>query len=161
MTYQNGVMPTDKWFEKVKIHVSFDGKSVVDYGCAEGEMCRLSKEAGAIKVTGIDHEHDPKHQGINFVNEKIGKLYNADIKIFSMIIHWIGKEEFLRHLDAKQIIVIYRTPSSGYIEQNGIFFPTQEELDKLIGVKPIYTELLMNQGEDKNIVLAIYDKASK
>ena len=154
-------MPTDEWFKKIQAHIDFKDKSVIDYGCAEGRMCELAKDAGASKVVGIDeHPVASTRKDIEFVLQRIEGKHGFDIKIFSMIIHWIGKEEFINQLNySKQIVVIYRTPSSGYIEQNGIFFPTQEELDKLVGVKPIHTELLMNQGEDKNIVLAIYDKS--
>lgn len=155
-------MPTDEWFKKIQAHIDFKGKSVIDYGCAEGRMCELAKDADANRVVGIDeHPVASTRKDIEFIQQKInGRHDHFDIKIFSMIIHWIGKEEFINQLKySKTIVVIYRTPSSGYIEQNGIFFPTQEELDKIVGVKPIHTELLMNQGEDKDIVLAIYDKA--
>lgn len=154
-------MPTDEWFKKIQAHIDFNGKSVIDYGCAEGRMCELAKDAGASRVVGIDeHPVASTRKDIEFILQRIEGKHGFDIKIFSMIIHWIGKEEFINQLNySKEIVVIYRTPSSGYIEQNGIFFPTQEELDKLVGVKPIHTEHLMNQGEDKDIVLAIYDKA--
>jgi len=170
--YQNGVMPTDEWFEKIKAHVDFKGKTVFDYGCAEGIMCKLASEAGAKRVTGIDNQFDKVDkareltkncEGVDILGCSIRQVIPLKlghyIPIFSMIIHWIGKEEFIRlSYNAETIIVVYRTPSSGYEQQNGIWFPTQEELDELIGVKPIHTEHLLNQGEDKNIVLSIYDK---
>jgi hypothetical protein len=35
--------------------VDFKGKSVADYGCAGGAMCRYAKSRGALKVDGIDY----------------------------------------------------------------------------------------------------------
>src|SRR3990167_4201984 len=133
MNYQNGVMPTNEWFEKIKAHVDFKDKSVVDYGCAEGIMSILAKDSGSFKVIGIDNKTYPYYEGVDFRQEVIGKQYKADIKIFSMIIHWIGKEETQKQADSKTVIYIFREANSGYnYPTNGCWFPIREELDKFM-----------------------------
>lgn len=161
MNYQNGVMPTNEWFEKIKNHLDFKGKTVVDYGCAEGMMCILSKQAGASRIIGIDNQGNfYPHKYIDFRKEDIGKKYDSDIKIFSMIIHWIGKEEFLKQIDSQEAVVIFREKNEGYNHPaNGVWFPTLDELsDTLKGFKLKHDEVLMEQDNHKRIILAIYEK---
>lgn len=157
-------MPTDEWFSKILKYVDFKGKSVIDYGCAEGRMCRLAKDAGARWVTGIDSEASFElAMDIDFELENIKdyKPEKHDMGIFSMIIHWIGKEETVRQLPAlNTAIIIFREPNEGYqIPQNGKWFPTLKELDKtLSGFSRKHTEVLHTQDNNKTIRLAIYEK---
>lgn len=154
-------MPTNEWFEKIAKHVDFKGKSVIDYGCAEGIMCKHAKQAGATYVLGIDNQqHFQPHEGVVFANEEIGVKQAADIKMFSMIIHWIGKDEFIKHADSSEVVVIFREPNPGYqIPINGKWFPTLQELSvALNGYSLIHNELLLEQDNNKRVTLAIYDR---
>ena len=162
-SYQNDVMPTNEWFEKIKAHVDFKGKSVVDYGCAEGIMSKLAKEAGAKYVCAIDNqEHYQPSEGVIFLKADIDeRIVYGEIKIFSMIIHWIDKDETLKHIqDCEKAIIIFREKNPGYqIPINGKWFPTLDELDETLdGFRRVHSELLMVQDNDKRITLAIYEK---
>lgn len=161
MNYQNGVMPTNEWFKIINTHVDFNRKSVVDYGCAEGVMCELAKDAGASKVVGIDNKPIASTRtDIDFIQENIHGKYNADIKIFSMIIHWIGKDEALRQTDSEELVFIYREPNAGYnIPTHGSWFPTLNELRNLFkGYRLVHEEALMEQDNNKKISIAIFRK---
>ena len=162
--YQDGVMPTTEWFEKIKAYVIFKYKTVVDFGCAEGIMCKLAKEAGAYNVIGVDEqEHFIPSEGVQFMHKKITEVEfrNYGIGIFSMIIHWIGKEEFIKHANnGKHIIVIFREKNDGYqIPTNGVWFPTQEELDKNLPLfNKVHDDCIFEQDSGKKIRLAIYER---
>lgn len=165
MMYQNGVMPTNKWFEKIKAHVDFKEKKVIDIGCAEGIMSKLAKEAGASNVEAIDikEEHFQPSGEVHFIHGKIedNLWLSGDVAILSMIIHWIGKEETLRQIQYQDtVVIIFREPNEGYqVPQNGVWFPTLKELSKTFkGFKLKHTEKLMEQDNGKTIRLAIYEK---
>lgn len=176
MNYQSseeekGVFPTLDWFKAIKPHVDFKDKYVIDFGCCDGVLSILSKKEGAEKVSGIEHEqeklthasHLAKGLDITWVLEDIKKLPTGkfDIGIFSMIIHWIGKGEVKRWIPfADTFIYIYRQANVFYDHpDNGYWFPTQEELDIFMkGFSRKHSELLMEQDNNKKIVLAIYEK---
>lgn len=178
IAYQNGVMPTNEWFNEIKEHVKFNGKTVLDVGCAEGVMCLLSLKEGAKSVNGIDEQMEMIERAEKLTEEYSNVLFihgktkdkimvgNADIGIFSMIIHWIGMEEFLRLTKCfKTIVVIFRERNPGYqIPINGKWFPTLQELHSLMkekGFRRNYSEVIMVQDSEKRISLAIYDKEKR
>ncbi len=158
-------MPTDEWFEKIKAHVDFKDKFVIDYGCAEGIMCYLAREDGANHVIGVDNQgnYDASLSGIQFIHdyiEEYGTEIN-DIGIFSMIIHWVGDKEFRRlAVHSNEVVVVFREPNEGYqVPINGKWFPTEEELDQTMsGFTKIHSEELMEQDNGKKIRLCIYDR---
>lgn len=168
MNYQNGVMPTNEWFEKIKAHVDFKGKCVVDFGAAEGIMSQLAVESGAIWVKAVDNQFhfipSPKVAFINVNIENFSYDKKVDVGIFSMIIHWIDRKELLRQAkNIDTLAIIFREPNEGYqIPQNGKWFPTLEELNKTLnGFNLKHTEELMEQDNGKTIRLAIYDSKKR
>jgi len=174
ITREKGSFPTDKWFEKIASYVDFLNKKVIDYGCSTGMLSILAAYDGAT-VLGIDNEKKHIEKAIKLSNEWGGHAYfahkeikdmeyptNHDISLFSMIAHWIGKEEverIIKHTESV-LIFIYRPKNDHYqIPENGTWFPTQEELDKVCkDFEKIHTEVLQVQDNDKKIVLAIYEK---
>lgn len=168
VNYQNGVMPTDEWFEKIKAHVDFVSKVVIDFGAAEGIMSNLAVKAGAIWVKAVDNQvhflPSPKVAFINMNIENFGYDKRVDVGIFSMIIHWVGKKELLRQAkNIDTLAIIFREKNPGYqIPINGKWFPTLKELTATLkGFKLKHSEVLMEQDNNKRIILAIYDKKSK
>lgn len=167
--YQIDTFPTVEWFNE--FGVDWNQKRVVDYGCAEGVMSHLAKEAGASRVLGIDKDikrilqarHD--YPGIQFVNTHIEPGDRHDIGIFSMIIHWLDGQEQFRYL-LKQLtetaIIVYRKQNDGYrIPENGNWFPTSEELDFFLSsccYDLVKHKLLMTQDNGKEIELRVYRK---
>ncbi len=174
MNYQNGVMPTNEWFEKIKAHVDFKGKNVIDFGCAEGVMSFLALKEGANSVIAIDNQPEMIEQvkfltrdfdniriDLKDLDEASFGIEETDIGIFSMIIHWIGNEFLVMEtMRMSKVVIIFRLANDGYaIPTNGIWFPTEEGLDNvMVDFTKIHSEELMEQDNGKKIRLCIYDR---
>ncbi len=169
--HEQGVFPTLEWFEKIKAHVDFKDRSVADFGCAQGMMSILAKRNGAAKVVGVDNQGEninfarilAKDLDIDFIygNIEDNRSDHYDIKILSMIIHWIGFMETLRQSRyTNKLIIIFREANEAYDHpDNGKWFPTLEQLDDTFrGFSRKHSEVLMEQDNHKKIVLAIYDR---
>jgi len=75
-----------KWLGLDKI--DFNGKSVIDFGCAGGFFCRYAKDRGAGKVIGIDHVgkgSDNSVKGAKLVSNHLGywdiNFWDMDLEI--------------------------------------------------------------------------------
>ena len=91
-----------------------------------------------------------------------------DVVFCNMILHWLedAPNEFRRVADATKqyIVVTYRTHNENYVVENGLWFPTEEELERLaksVGFEVKYKELLMTQDNNKQIHLVIFERYKK
>lgn len=176
---ETGVFPTLEWFDEISKIVDWNGKSVIDLGCAEGMFSVLAMQKGAKRAIGIDvnpdmilkakrlhEEYGLPHIIYQSKAESYYPLELHDIIIFSMILHWMDNVyyHFKRLTDCVKdtVICIYRTRNASYkIPDNGKWFPTKNELDVLavtVGFKNVYTRCLLTQDNDKEIYLSIYRK---
>ena len=173
-TIEEGLFPTLDWFDKIKKHIKFKGNSVLDVGCCTGMLSILSLLEGASEVAGIEKEIENCNVAVGLaeeykvdlalVNERVEDISldeHFDIVLFPMIIHWIGEGETKRLITwaNKYVVFIYREKNEGYNHpDNGIWFPSQKELDSLKTLKLVHSETLMEQDNGKKINLAIYEK---
>ena len=176
-TVEPGAFPTLHWINEISKVVDWSGKSVIDFGCAEGMFCVAVQQRGASRVIGLDVNPDMiikaknlhvEHGFEPIIYESKAESYYPlevhDILIFSMVLQWMDDVPYhFRRLAncVKDIIVcIYRTRNAAYkIPINGKWFPTKNELDVLAitkGFKNIYTRLLLTQDDDKEVYLSIY-----
>ena len=171
-----GVFPTLTWFKIIRSRISFEGQSVMDVGACDGMYSILAKREGAKEVMAVEPEKE-KIEAMRYLSEKWDEpltildteIKNVrinrhfDILLLPMIIHWIGIPETRRLVSwvQKYVVFIYREANEGYNEpENGVWFPTQKELDKTFKnrLDRIYNEVLMTQDNGKKITLAIYEK---
>lgn len=171
----NGSFDTKSWFEPVLKQVDFTGKTVVDYGCAEGVMSLLAHDSGASMVSGVDIDEERLEIARKLVPS--GKFTYArveayqkysDIGIFSMIIHWLSDPQTdlrnILHYVEQTAVVIFREANDGYTPDNGNWFPTLSEIDtyfKSCSFECEHTELLQTQDNDKNIYLKIFRRTKR
>src|SRR5436190_19954797 len=63
-------MAADKrFFDRLPADLSFEGRSVLDYGCGAGHTCVLMAERGAQRVLGVDI------QGVSLATSQVRKHY--------------------------------------------------------------------------------------
>lgn len=172
-----GVMPTLKWWNEITSVVPFQGNSVLDIGCAEGEFCRQAVRAGAISATGIDTDPDRIKRAMDMqLKEKIGRDKLSyivmpaqviierprDITIMSMISHWLEDpiatiQQHAQNTN-KFLVIINRDPHPQYkIPENGQKFVSQDDLvNALPNCQLIHSKLLMRQDKNKAITLMVF-----
>jgi SAM-dependent methyltransferase len=59
----------ERFFERLPADLSFDDRSVLDYGCGAGHTCVLMAERGARRVLGVDI------QGVSLATSQVRKHY--------------------------------------------------------------------------------------
>jgi len=161
-------MPTEAWF--ASLMRGSDGRlgSVVDIGCAEGEMCALAVKAGAGPVVGIGLHDDRMRASralaaaVGFeVREQAAADFSEpfDTVIYSMMAHWLGRDETARisRLARKWFLAVFRDPNPGYqMPANGTWFPTLDEWDETIRGVRTHDEVVLEQDHGKTIRAATY-----
>lgn len=170
-----GAMPTLEWFDKIKQYVDFKDKTVLDLGCAEGMFSVLARQEGAKMATGIDSDknrikvaqdlsaewgYDNKFHTATIQDFEYPHGY--DIVIASLILHWLpnihNELDRIETITGQNFITINRTPNPHYkIPENGMWFPTNEELDATLGFKSKHRERLLVQDNGKEVWLNIYE----
>lgn len=176
-----GAFPTLEWIKEISDVVDWNGKSVLDVGCAEGMYCVVALKEGSSRVVGLDvnpnmivkaknlhMEYDFEPSIYLSKAESYYPLENFDILIFSMVLHWMDDVHYhFRRLanSVKDLIVcVYRTRNPSYqIPINGKWFPALRrdlsEMDVLAitkGFKKIHHRLLLTQDNNKEVYLSIY-----
>jgi SAM-dependent methyltransferase len=58
-----------RFFERLPADLSFEGRSVLDYGCGGGHTCVLLAQRGARRVLGVDTE------GVEFAQQQVADRY--------------------------------------------------------------------------------------
>lgn len=170
-----GTFPTLDWFDKIKKHISFKGKIVLDVGSCDGMYSILAFQEGAKEVVGIEQEKEHANDSAQLANiwkvpfsvlnmpvEEVTLTKHFDIVLFPMIIHWIGPFE-TRKLESwatDYVVFIFREANEGYDKpENGKWFPALKDLDVAFnGLSRVHSEVLMTQDNGKKITLAIYEK---
>lgn len=177
-TVRRGVFDTPYWYDRMRSHVEVKDKALLDVGCNLGMFGIRALQDGASFVEGIDHDTGVITEAMEIARgyalggsslrhvsvEMYKPKRDFDIILFSMIIHWIGKVQFLRLVGyAKDtVVVIFRSKNDGYsIPANGKWFPTLDSLSQwLHGFKLKHNEVLLEQDNNKKIILAVYEKPS-
>ena len=73
-----GIRNMDHRYEIMNFPKSFDGETVIDFGCSVGAVCLEAKRRGAKRVVGLDY----KEETINVAKE-VAKEYNLDIEFYT------------------------------------------------------------------------------
>ena len=171
-----GLFPTLEWFNAFAKHIDFKDKTILDVGCASCSYGIEALKLGASYYYGV--ENDPKM--ISLSNEAMVKnsfTYKAeiamssaecfasektyDVVIFSMIMHWLNDAEKhvkrIADMSTNHIVFLYRYQWPDGTEHG--YRPTIEELNALLDLKPIHTEVLRKDKESGQYqMLVIYDK---
>lgn len=176
---RRGVFNTPEWFKIINEHVNFKGRSVADFGCAEGVLSLLALKNGAASACLVDHDPNRCRAAQDLMAEHYAKNYmvacapaesfteedapKSDIVILSMIIHWLEnpaqETALLANKARRHAVIIYRAPNRAYATEHGHWFPSQRVLDALLaGFNRIHRQVLETQDNGKEIILAIYQR---
>ncbi len=163
-----GAMPTKAWFAALLRGIDGPLGDVLDVGCAEGVMCVLAAEAGAAEVLGIGLHDDRMFAALEAtagypnirIQEQAASAHDASHRtvIFSMMAHWLGQDETARfaRLATRNFAVIFRTANDHYAPENGIWFPTLEEMDATVGGVRTSEGVVLVQDNGKEVWAATY-----
>ena len=92
-----GIRNMDHRYEIMQFPKSFDGETVIDFGCSVGAICLEAKRRGAKRVVGLDYKAETIE-----VAKQVAKEYNLDIEFYTFNIDdgldnlksIIGKDNF-------------------------------------------------------------------
>ena len=73
-----GIRNMEHRFEIMKFPKSFDGETVIDFGCSVGAICLEAKRRGAKRVVGLDYKAETIE-----VAKQVAKEYNLDIEFYT------------------------------------------------------------------------------
>ena len=73
-----GIRNMEHRFEIMKFPKSFEGETVIDFGCSAGAICLEAKRRGAKRVVGLDYKAETIE-----VAKQIAKEYNLDIEFYT------------------------------------------------------------------------------
>jgi len=69
-------------YDIMKFPKSFDGETVIDFGCSVGAICLEAKRRGAERVVGLDYKRETIE-----VAKELAKEYNLDIEFYTFNIN--------------------------------------------------------------------------
>tara|TARA_R110002049_G_scaffold174412_1_gene341603 strand:- start:202 stop:1377 length:1176 start_codon:yes stop_codon:yes gene_type:complete len=92
-----GIRNMEHRYEVMQFPKSFDGETVIDFGCSVGAICLEAKRRGAKRVVGLDYKAETIE-----VAKQVAKEYNLDIEFYTFNIDdgldnlksIIGKDSF-------------------------------------------------------------------
>jgi len=73
-----GIRDMDHRFKVIQFPESFDGETVIDFGCSVGAVCLEAKKRGAKRVVGLDYKEETIE-----VAKQVAKEYNLDIEFYT------------------------------------------------------------------------------
>ena len=73
-----GIRDMDHRFKVMQFPESFDGETVIDFGCSVGAVCLEAKRRGAKRVVGLDYKAETIE-----VAKQVAKEYNLDIEFYT------------------------------------------------------------------------------
>ncbi len=92
-----GIRDMEHRYKVMQFPKSFDGETVIDFGCSVGAICLEAKRRGAKRVVGLDYKAETIE-----VAKQVAKEYNLDIEFYTFNIDngldnlqsIIGKDSF-------------------------------------------------------------------
>ena len=72
-----GIRNMEHRYKIMKFPKSFDGETVIDFGCSVGAICLEAKRRGAKRVVGLDYKAETIE-----VAKQVAKEYNLDIILY-------------------------------------------------------------------------------